>query len=192
MVLFKVFYRFSARGRENLTDGPTILVANHTSYLDPVAVALAAPWPIYFVAKEELFEIPVLGWYIKRLHAFPVKRGRADRNVLKTALAHLKRGRTVLIFPEGTRNREDGLSDGLPGAAFLAYKGGARIVPTAIYGAGEVMPAGSKRLRFPKIGVRFGEPIVMDGEAGDKKEVVGRTTERLMREINSMLEEVRA
>jgi 1-acyl-sn-glycerol-3-phosphate acyltransferase len=194
-IIFKTFFRFSVRGRENLKQGPTILVANHMSYMDPPVVGLAVPWPIHYMAKEELFEIPVLGGLIKRLNAFPVKRGSADRQVLKTTLGLLKRGQTVLIFPEGTRSRDGGLAEGMPGAAFMAYKAGARIVPTAIIGTDKVMVKGKKFPRFPKIQVRFGRPIEMGagtGDSEDKKEFINRTTEQLMLEINNMLQEVSA
>lgn len=185
-VLFKIFYRFSVKGRENLGRGPTILVANHTSYLDPIAAGLAVPWPIFFIAKEELFSIPILGWYIRKLHAFPIKRGAVDRQVMRTSLDHLKKSRTVLIFPEGMRHRDDGLAEGQPGAAFIAYKGGATIVPTAISGTDRVYPKGAKVPRFPKISVSFGAPIA-PYDAEDKKEYMGRATETMMREIETML-----
>ncbi len=190
-IFLKLFFRFSVRGRHNLGVGPTVLVANHTSYLDPVVVGVASSRPVYFMAKEELFGVPFLGWYIKQLHAFPVKRENLDRKVLRTAIGHLKRNRAVLVFPEGRRNRGAELAEALNGAAFIAYKAGAKIVPVAIKGTSEVRPPGSRFVRFPKISVRFGEPIELAG-SGDKKAIMSRATETMMREIGSMLEEAGA
>jgi len=189
-VLLKVFYRFSVIGRENLGTGPVVVVANHTSYLDPVVIGVAAPRAVYFMAKEELFNVPVLGWYIKQLHAFPVKRESVDRAMLRTALGHLKKNRAVLIFPEGTRSRDD-LGEALSGAAFIAHKAGVNIVPAAISGAGSVLPPGAKIPRFPRISVRFGAPIELRGP-GDRKALIGQATERMMSEISSMLKKATA
>ncbi len=190
-IIFTLFYRFQASGRELVPDGAIVLVSNHQSYLDPVAVGLAMPRPVYFIAKEELFRIPIFGWYIRKLHAFPINRGIADRQVMKTALKHLRQGRPVLIFPEGTRHRDDGLADGFPGAAFIAYKAGVPLVPTAIRGTGDVLPPGARFPRFPRISVAFGEPITVDASI-DKKQALNETMERLMSELKSLLGEVKA
>lgn len=190
-ILFAILFRFRTSGRELVPDGAMVLVSNHQSYLDPVAVGLAMPRPVYFIAKEELFRIPVFGWYIRKLHAFPIKRGVADRQVMKTALKHLRQGRPVLIFPEGTRHRDDGLADGFPGAAFIAYKAGVPLVPTAIKGIGDVFPPGTRFPRFPRVSVAFGKPITVDPSI-DKRQAIDETMERLMSELDSLLGEVTA
>lgn len=190
-IFFGIFYRFRVKGRGFVPEGAMVLVSNHQSYLDPVAVGLAMPRPVYFIAKEELFRIPVFGWFIRQLHAFPIKRGVADRQVMKTAIKHLRQGRPVLIFPEGTRHRDDGLAAGFPGAAFIAYKAGVPLVPTAIKGTGDVFPSGARLPRFPKISVAFGEPVTFDASV-DKKQAIDETTQRLMDELKSLLTAVEA
>ncbi len=189
--LFKLFYRFRAEGQEHVPAGPVVLVANHQSYLDPIVVGLALSRQVYFVAKEELFQVPFFGWFIRQLHAFPLKRGGADRQALRTSLAHLKADRLVLIFPEGTRHRETGVSDGMPGAAFIAYKAGAPLVPTAIKNTEKVFPTGTRLPRFPRLSVSFGAPINLD-KTRDKKVVIGEATDRLMGDIDDLLGEVSA
>jgi len=190
-ILFALLYRFRVYGRELVPEGAMVLVSNHQSYLDPITVGLAMTRPVYFIAKEDLFRIPVFGWYIRQLNAFPIKRGAADRQVVKTALKHLRRGRPVLIFPEGSRQHNDGLADGFPGAAFIAYKAGVPLVPTAIKGTGDVRPPGARFPRFPRISVAFGEPITLDASI-DKKRAINETTERLMSELDSLLGKVTA
>jgi len=185
--VFKVFYRFSTRGREHIpVDGPVLLVSNHASYMDPVVVGLASRRPVLFMAKEQLFEIFGLGWIIRRLNAFPVKRTAFDRRAVQTALTALESGKVVGIFPQGTRQK-DGEFDAYPGAALIAYKSGATIVPTAIRGTDKVMPDGTRLPRFPKITVSFGPPIKPD-RVGEKKEVMAELTDQIVKELRAMLE----
>jgi 1-acyl-sn-glycerol-3-phosphate acyltransferase len=183
--IFKVLYRLSVEGLENLpASGPVVLAANHISYLDPLVVGLASPRRTAFVAKEELFSIPVFGWYIRKLEAFPVRRGAADRRALKLALDKLNSGQVVGIFPQGARQPE-GVIQGFPGAALMAYKTGAVILPTAIRGTDKVMPAGSRLPRFPKITITFGRPIKL--EAGNRKPVVAEATDQIVKEIQTLM-----
>jgi 1-acyl-sn-glycerol-3-phosphate acyltransferase len=183
--IFKMLFGLSVEGLENLpASGPVVLAANHISYLDPLVVGLASPRRTAFVAKEELFKIPIFGWYIRKLEAFPVRRGAPDRRAFKAALDKLTAGQIVGIFPQGAR--QAGIpTEGFPGAAVMAYKTGAVILPTAIRGTDKVMPPGSRRPRFPRIKVIFGKPIKLDG--GDRKLVVAEATERIVKEIQTLM-----
>jgi len=186
--IFKLAYRLKVKDAGRLpADGPILMVANHAGYLDPVVVGLASPRPVRFMAKDTLFNIFGLSWIIRRLRAFPVKREVFDRESLQTALGILAEGKVVGIFPQGTRQK-DGVNDAFPGAAWIAYKSGAVVVPVAISGTEKVMPAGARFPRWPVIVVSFGEPIVPD-TTGDRKEVVGRMTEQIVHELKEMLEE---
>ncbi len=186
--IFKLFYRLSVSGRDRLSDGPMLIVANHTSYLDPVIIGLAVPRrPVAFMAKEELFKVPMLGWYIRKLGAFPVKRNTADRQAIKSAVNILRRGEIVCVFPEGGRNRER-LAEALPGAALLALKTKTPILPAAISGADQVWTGTSRRPRFPKIQVKFGRPFEIDA-AQDKKTALTDATKKIMDDINNLLGE---
>ncbi len=148
----RLFFRWSVTGRENLpAEGPVILCANHRSYWDPPVVGVSCrPRTVYFMAKEELFRVPVLGSILRAVGAFPVKRGAADLASLRTALALLKAGKAVGIFLEGGRVKGQELGEGQPGAIFLAAAAGAPIVPVAIRGS--MRP-------FSRLHVRIGAPI---------------------------------
>ena len=88
----RIFNRWTVQGAENLPkEGPVVVIANHVSNWDPVLLACAVTRPLCFMAKDSLFKVPVLGWLIKKVHAFPVKRGRPDRNALRTAAELLSR-----------------------------------------------------------------------------------------------------
>lgn len=182
----KLAYKFSVRGAGRVPkSGPVLIVANHTSYLDPLILGVASPRKIFFMAKEELFKIPVLKSVITRLGSFPVRRNAFDRQAISVAINKLKSGQVVGIFPQGGR-RWDGVNDGFPGAALIAYKSGAVIVPAGIKGADQIMPGGSKRPRFPRVTVSFGEPLRLD-LSGHKKEVIARATDQILQEIRSLL-----
>ncbi|MGB4505411.1 MAG: lysophospholipid acyltransferase family protein [Syntrophaceticus sp.] len=131
---FSVFCRWQVEGEDNLPqEGPVLVIANHFSYWDPVAVACALGRQVHFMAKSELFSYPVLGFLIKNLGAFPVSRQRRlDRQALKMALTLLDEGKVVSLFPEGTRSKTGELLPPLPGVAFLAQKADVPICPVAL------------------------------------------------------------
>ena len=118
-------------GKENIPPkGPFLVIANHESYLDPVAVGTALPQQIFFMAKKELFDIPIFGFILRKLGAFPVRRNEVDITSLKTALKHLKDGKVVGVFPEGTRLKS--LGEFHLGAAALAIKAGVPVLPVGL------------------------------------------------------------
>jgi 1-acyl-sn-glycerol-3-phosphate acyltransferase len=103
-----------------------------------------------FMAKKELFDVPIFGAIIKRCNAFPIKRGGSDRHAIKLAMQLLKENHTLLMFPEGSRNKTGELAEGLSGAGFFALKTDAAVVPCAIIGSYKL---------FHKMKIVFGEPI---------------------------------
>ena len=109
-----------------------ILASNHRSFLDPFAIGCCLGRPIYFVAKEELFKNPALGWILNCLGAFPIKRGASDEESMDTALALLERGQAVVIFPEGTRIRTGSLGSPKRGVGRIALESGTPVVPIAV------------------------------------------------------------
>lgn len=184
--IFKIAYKFSVKNPQRLpAEGPVLIVANHASYLDPPVIGLAARRPVRFMAKQELFEIFCLGRIIRRLGSFPVKRDEFDRRAIHTALKTLSDGNVVGIFPQGTRQK-DGVSEAFPGAAMIAVKSGATVVPTAISGTEKVMPEGAKFPKWPRIMVSFGEPIKPE-TSGDKKEIIAKLTQRIVDDLQEML-----
>ncbi|CEP67702.1 1-acyl-sn-glycerol-3-phosphate acyltransferase [Moorella glycerini] len=152
-LFLRFFCRWEVQGRENFPlEGPVIVIANHISYLDPVAVGVAAPRTVRFMAKEELFHIPIVNWIITGLHAFPVRRGRSDRAALKAALEVLHDGQVLGMFPEGTRSKDGRLLPFQHGAALLALKTGAPLLPVAVKNTNRVFRGG-------RIKVIIGQPL---------------------------------
>jgi glycerol-3-phosphate dehydrogenase (NAD(P)+) len=153
-----LYWRLSRIGREHIPEsGPVIFVANHRSFIDPWIVGLSCRRPVYYVAKQELFHNPLLGWFLNALGAFPVRRGEADADMVETAKAILRRGDPVLIFPEGTRNRPGALGQPKRGVGRLALETGAPVVPVAIIGT-EAIRRGW-RIRPHKVRIRIGSPL---------------------------------
>ena len=113
-------------------EGGVILASNHRSFLDPFAIGCCIGRPIYFVAKQELFKNPLLGWFLNCLGAFPIRRGASDEESMDTARALLERGQAVVIFPEGTRIRTGSLARPKRGVGRLALQSGMPVVPIAV------------------------------------------------------------
>lgn len=160
LVWLRVQCRFRVEGAQHEpAHGPVLVVANHTSAADPVLVAIALRRRVITMGKEELFRIPVLGWWLRSLGGFPVRRGAPDRQALRIAAAELARGGVVVIFPEGTRSVDGRLQPAEPGAALLALRTGAPVLPVAVVGAHRVLPKGARLPRPRPIVVRLGPPL---------------------------------
>jgi len=149
-------------GEENVpATGPVLMVSNHTSYLDPVAIGDASPRRVVFMAKAELFQNSLLSFLLRGVDSFPVRRGEPDRQAFKRTLEMLGEGRVVCIFPEGTRQDEATLGEAEPGAALFAIKTGCPVVPVFVSGASRMLGRGG-RLRRAKVKVAFGKPFTLD------------------------------
>lgn len=190
-VLLWVTGRISVTGRENVPkSGPLLLVSNHLSHLDPPALAWAFPRYIHFMAKEELFEPRLLGWYLRRIGTFPIKRGTADRNALRTAFAILEEGQVLAMFPEGKRSETGRLQEPEEGAGLIALRSKAPIVPMSITGTHRILPAHSARLHFGKSRVLIGKPFTLDDLYDQRgREAITEATRRIMASIAALLPE---
>ncbi len=138
--------------------GPVLLVSNHVSYLDPVSIGDASPRRVVFMAKHELFQIKPLGFLLRGVDSFPVRRGEPDRGAFKNTLAMLEEGRVVCIFPEGKRMTEGTLGEAESGAAVFALKTGCPIVPVYVDGTNKMLDH-KGRLRRARVTVAFGKPF---------------------------------
>jgi 1-acyl-sn-glycerol-3-phosphate acyltransferase len=170
-------FRLRAIGVGNVPRaGGLMLAANHVSVLDPPVIGAAAPRPLHFMAKAELFRVPLLGGLVRRLNAYPVEREGADATALRHALLLLRRGEALLVFPEGTRGTEGApLGRGRAGAGMLAALAEVPVVPVYVEGTGRVLPRGATRPRRAPITVRYGRPLTFErGERGGR----GRGKER--------------
>lgn len=160
VAILRLVFRFRAFGRDNVPrQGPVLLAANHVSVLDPPVVGAGAPRPLHFMAKAELFGVPLLGGLIRSLNAYPVEREGADAGALRRALGLLEDGQALLVFPEGTRGSEGRLQSARAGAGMLAALSEAPVVPVYIQGTGRVLPRGASRPRRARISVWYGPPL---------------------------------
>jgi 1-acyl-sn-glycerol-3-phosphate acyltransferase len=168
VLLMRLLFRLEGRGTEYVpAQGPVLLVANHSSLLDPPLVGGVAPRQLSFMAKAELFRVPLFGALIRRLNARPVRREGADAGALRTALRVLQEGGVLLMFPEGTRGPEGALREPKPGAAMLAVMSGAPVVPVFIQGSGRAWPRGRTLPRPAKVRVTFGSPQIFERRDAD-------------------------
>lgn len=178
--IFKPWYRINVVGLENFPkEGGVLLCANHIHNFDPLVVGIMAPRPVHYMAKEEIFSVPVLGNIVKKCNAFPVKRGMSDREALRKGLNVLKEDHVLGLFPEGTRSKTGELGKGLAGAGFFALRSDSYVVPCAIIGP-------YKSLH--KLKVVYGKPIAMD-ETRVAKASAEQVTELIMSEINKLIKE---
>ena len=194
----KVLYRYDVKNRENLWQladkSGVVVISNHTSYLDVVFMYLAV-YPRYwprFVARDTLFEAnAALAWIFAHIGAFPITRDSADRTAIKRASRMLKNGEIVGIMPEGSRR---GKGSAIPrvhgGAALIARMGKAPILPMAVHNVDKVKRKG-ERLRFPKVTVEFGNPIMLsDFDFLPKDERLDACTWYALRECFAMFQHV--
>lgn len=140
-----------------------VLACNHQSYLDPVLVGMAFGRPLHYLARSELFDIPVFSALIRSLGAHPVQQGSADRGALKTVIGLLRSGEPVLLFPEGTRTHDGGIGIFQPGIASIAGRCDASVIPVCIEGAFRSWPRSRLFPAPARVGVFFGDPIAPSG-----------------------------
>ena len=178
-------------GTENIpTDGPAILAPNHRANIDPPYLSLITSRPITYMAKEELFKVPLFGGFIRRLGAFPVRRGAADRAALRQAIAHLKEGHLVIIFPEGTRSEDGRLKEAEKGFALIARQTDVPIIPIAIDGTEKILPKGAKWPQRGPTTIKIGLPITVAqilSDSTDKREALPLIGEATMTAIGALL-----
>ncbi len=150
----------TVRGAENIpARGPIILAPNHRAYMDPPYLSMVTRRQLHLMAKEELFKIPLFGPYIKAMGAFPVRRGSADRGAIRQAMAELKAGHVVGIFPEGTRADSGTLLPAERGFALIAKQTGVPIVPIALEGTDRIQPKHAKRFYRAPVIATIGKPM---------------------------------
>jgi glycerol-3-phosphate dehydrogenase (NAD(P)+) len=171
------YFRLRRLGREHVPDGGVVLAANHRSFLDPFAIGYCLPRPVYFVAKQELFRNPILGWLLNCMGAFPIRRGESDEDSMETALQLLDRGDAVVIFPEGTRIRAGSLGRPKRGVGRLALQSGAPVVPVAITGSERARTGWL--IRPVKVHVRCGPPLTFPRVERPSPFLAGEVTERI-------------
>ncbi|MDR3196062.1 MAG: 1-acyl-sn-glycerol-3-phosphate acyltransferase [Endomicrobium sp.] len=152
-IMFKLFYRWRIEGTENMPKtGGAVIAPNHMSFFDPPLTGAAMKRPLYFMAKKELFDIPVFGWIIKRTNAFSVKRGVQDMSAMRRAFSLLEKGRLLLVFPEGTRSKDGKLGEARSGAGMVACNAQVPLIPVKIENT-------NMMLKFKRIKIKYGKPV---------------------------------
>jgi len=186
----KLFNHLDIKGLENIPqEGPVVLASNHLSLWDPVYLfCCVRRRKLNFMAKAELFKIPVIGWIISHVHAFPVQRNQIDRNALRKAAQVLANNEALVLFPEGTRSKTGELLPFRDGAVLFAQRSQAPIVPIAIVNSAKSFPKGFRQ----KIHIYFGKPITFSEFQGQKAtgEMLKEMTRRLREEIIRLQESV--
>lgn len=175
--LLLLFFRLRRLGVEHVPPGGVVLAANHRSFLDPFLIGCCIGRPIYFVAKQELFQNPLIGWFLNCLGAFPVRRGAADEDSVDTALALLEHGRPVVIFPEGRRITSGSLAQPKRGVGRLALQSGAAVVPIAITGSEHARDGW--KIKPVKVHLRCGPPLTFPLVDDPSPFLAGEVTERI-------------
>lgn len=156
------FVRVSVAGAEHLPNGPVIFMSNHQSNFDILSLLAAMPRQFHWIAKKELFEIPVFGHSMRRGGYIPLDRGdgRKALQSLDVAAATIHNGKSVVLFPEGTRTPDGNLLPFKRGGFVLARKAAVPVIPVTINGSGRINPAGQIRLYGGNISITLHPPIV--------------------------------
>lgn len=184
--IFKLYARFIMRveidGIENIPEsGPLVVMSNHISYLDPPLIGAIMPRKIHYMAKAELFKNKFIGFFLKKLGAFPLKRGTGDSRAFRKAIKILRDDEVLGIFPEGTRYPEGSPGEPHSGSVMIAIMAKSPILPIAIKNI--------KKKGKPKVNI--GEPLVLEEYFGKKleKEEREEVANQVMSEIISLLNE---
>lgn len=185
--IFNVFGKLESHGNENIPrQGGALILCNHVSYLDPFIIGSAANRELYFMARHDSFDWPVIGPLIAAHNAYPVRRGTADRGALRRTISLLKTGKIVLIFPEGTRSADGTLGKAHGGVSFIAHNAEVPAIPA--YLNGTILPRNAKWIHPAQLSVTFGSPMDFTEvkQIEDKRELYRRMGEQIMQEIANL------
>ena len=184
-LFFKVLFRARILGAENVPpEGSIILAANHLSNWDPPFLATFLDRQVFYMAKEELFANKIFAAAITNLGVFPVKRGTADKTAIKRALALLKEGKCLGLFPEGTRSKTGELGKAEAGVGLIAAMSKVPVLPAAIINTNKIF---SSEKLFPRLTVVYGRPMKFEGSAKDKA-ALAEFSQSIMGEIAKLIE----
>jgi 1-acyl-sn-glycerol-3-phosphate acyltransferase len=193
--LAKAYFRLEIRGAEHVpAHGPFVLAPVHRSNLDFILVATVRRPRMRYMGKASIWKSKALGRFVSMLGAFPVHRGTADRESLRTCLEVIENGEPLVMFPEGTRRSGDTIEDLFDGPAYVAARAGVPLVPVGVGGSDAAMPVGAKFIKPHKIVLVVGPPIYPpagDGSGRVKRRVVREMTAQLRDEVQLLYDEAR-
>lgn len=189
-IAFAILFRYRARHIERIpeTTGGLIL-SNHQSFLDPLLIGLPLRRPVSYIARDNLFRIPVIGWILQRTYVVPINRESAGTESVREGVRRMKAGFLVGVFPEGTRCTDGEMGEIKPGFVAVARRAKQPIYPVGIAGAYRAMPKGGLKIYPRKIRVVYGEPIPADeverlAKKGNEDEFLDVIRERLQSCLN--------
>jgi 1-acyl-sn-glycerol-3-phosphate acyltransferase len=187
--VFRLYFRLKVTGVEYIpTSGPGIIVPNHTSFLDPPLLSAVVPRVVYYLMLAKHYYHPWWHWLFSRLPCIPMKRGSAtNMGALKQCLQVLKHNQLLCMFPEGGIRREYKTKGIKQGAALLALRTQAPIIPTGINGASEALSLSHRFPRPKPITINFGAPIYVSSAETQEKALLREITEKTMTNIISLL-----
>lgn len=179
------YFRGRIYGAEKVPQkGRLLVVSNHASDFDPLLLSCCVNRPVAYMAKEELFQVPVLKQAIQAYGAYPVKRGSADRSAMKAAIASIESGWATGVFLDGTRTPDGRIADPKLGAAWIAAKTQSPLLPVSLWGTHTIFRKGSAIPRPALITVRIGD-LIAPPESSDRAEL-DAVTQRCALEINNL------
>ncbi len=190
--LAKLFARFFFSMRivhpeRMVEEGPLILAVNHSSYFDPPLAGICSRRAVYYLARKNLLEWPLLGPLFPAMNVIPVEREGNDMSALREVIKKIKEGNGVVLFPEGTRSKDGNLQPARAGIGLIISKTLAPVLPMRIFGAYQAFPKHSRALRLTEITVVIGEPLRFTRE-----EVVPATRENYQRLGDRVMEAIAA
>ena len=162
LIAWSIFARIQVRGTRNIRPDPTyVYMANHSSLIDTPALFAYLPYQFRIMAKKELFYVPFMGWHLWTAGNFPVDRSDPRKTALSIikVINGVKSGKSLAVFPEGTRSPDGRLQEFKSGAFKIALRAGVPIVPVTIRGASSLLPKGSLAPRPGRVEVIIGRPI---------------------------------
>jgi cytidylate kinase len=185
---FRILWRIKVVGLENVpVSGAVVIACNHRSNLDPFFLGSACRRQIHFMAKAELWSFKPLGWLVGKLGTFPVHRGKADREAVRTAIGVLDGGAILGLFPEGHRQREKDLGEIRPGVSMFSLRDGVVTVPAVVKGTDRVVR--HHLLTFPRVVVTFGPPLALPGPEVPSSRRAAVAAESLVGALKNLLAE---
>lgn len=183
-LLLRLYFRWQVVNPPRL-EGGFVVVANHSSFLDPIILGAATPRNVVFLINSASHRSPLLGWFYRLYRCIPVDLRGSNRDALRACHAALDAGEVIGVFPEGGITRDGGLLLGNPGAVALVLRKNVAVVPVGLVGLRDAMPYGSWFPRPRRVEVRYGDPIPPSelNVGANRKERLASATARIMREI---------
>jgi len=188
--VFVFAFRYRIRGDEQLPDGGALLLMNHQSFIDPLVVAISFQRPVSYLARHNLFSVPLIGTILRATYVIPIRRNAASTESIRAAIERLQQGYYVGLFPEGTRSQDGLLHEMKPGFLAIVRRASVPVVPIGIAGAGTAYPRGAVLIRPRTVRVVVGQPFSAEEvrqycEAGREAELMTDIRQRLERAMHS-------